>query len=202
METKLVVLIFIALLAGLGGGYGLGNAIYQPQIQSLQSSIASLETTLDNLNGEVEKINSALITTNSSLEILGTELDTLNQDVTNIDSELNEIENRTWHRADYEELAGIAPATIIGENFQIKGNWIRIRWIADASYYTLADFMESWITVSVRFSNGTEYTHRKTFVGTFSSMSTDMDIILGEYYLQIDIGSAIAKIVVVVWDYY
>lgn len=37
MEKDLVVLVFIALLVGLGGGYGLGYVIYHPQIQNLQN---------------------------------------------------------------------------------------------------------------------------------------------------------------------
>ena len=34
LEKKLVALVFIALLAGLGGGYGLGYVIYQPQMRA------------------------------------------------------------------------------------------------------------------------------------------------------------------------
>ena len=39
MDRNLVALVFVALLGGLGGGYGLGYAIYQPQIQNLQNEI-------------------------------------------------------------------------------------------------------------------------------------------------------------------
>jgi len=54
METKgieikkLIALIFIALLAGLGGGYGLGYVIYQPQIQNLQNDLSNLKDRFDN----------------------------------------------------------------------------------------------------------------------------------------------------------
>ena len=43
LEKKLVALVCIALLAGLGGGYGLGFTIYQPQISALQSDVSMLK---------------------------------------------------------------------------------------------------------------------------------------------------------------
>jgi len=42
VRKELVVLVFIALLIGLGGGYGLGVAIYQPQFSTMQSDIQSI----------------------------------------------------------------------------------------------------------------------------------------------------------------
>ncbi len=36
MEKKLIALVLIALITGIGGGYGLGYVIYQPQVQKLQ----------------------------------------------------------------------------------------------------------------------------------------------------------------------
>jgi len=53
VEKKLIALVFIALLVGLGGGYGLGYTVYQPQNQNLQEA-------LDNLNDRIETINSTL----------------------------------------------------------------------------------------------------------------------------------------------
>jgi len=196
VERKLVALLFVALLVGLGGGYGLGYVIYQPQVQKLQNN-------LNNLNGRFDVINSTLTDTRSSVTSLQSELNILESEVTSLNSTVESIGNGLWHKAMYFKENGTGfSVTFFSENFQIRGNWMRIRWIADASYITLADFHESWIIISVRFSNGTEYTHRKTFVGTFSSMTTDMDITPGEYYLAITIGSAISEIVVVVWEYY
>ena len=43
MEKKLLALILVALLGGLGVGYGLGYVTYQPQIQNLQSDLNNLE---------------------------------------------------------------------------------------------------------------------------------------------------------------
>ena len=39
MERKLLALFFVALLGGLGGGFGLGYVIYQPQIQNIQNDL-------------------------------------------------------------------------------------------------------------------------------------------------------------------
>ena len=36
---KLIGLVLVALLIGLGGGYGLGYIIYQPQIQNPQEEL-------------------------------------------------------------------------------------------------------------------------------------------------------------------
>jgi len=46
LERKLVALVFSALLIGLGGGYGLGIAIYQPQISTMQSEISDIQSML------------------------------------------------------------------------------------------------------------------------------------------------------------
>ena len=46
MEKELVGLVFIALLVGLGGGYGLGIAIYQPQVSAMQSDISDIQSML------------------------------------------------------------------------------------------------------------------------------------------------------------
>ena len=54
MEKKLIALVFVALIGGLGGGYGLGYVIYQPQIQNLQNDINYLNDRFDTLNSTVE----------------------------------------------------------------------------------------------------------------------------------------------------
>jgi len=46
VEKKPIVLVLIALLIGLGGGYGLGVAIYQPQISTIQSNISDIQSIL------------------------------------------------------------------------------------------------------------------------------------------------------------
>jgi len=39
METKLIALFLIALIGGLGGGFGLSYVIYEPRIQNLQNEL-------------------------------------------------------------------------------------------------------------------------------------------------------------------
>lgn len=46
MGKRLIVLVFVALLVGLGGGYGLGIAMYQPQISAMQSDISDIQSIL------------------------------------------------------------------------------------------------------------------------------------------------------------
>jgi len=48
MEKKLITLVFIALL-GLGGGYGIGYMVYQPQILDFQSDLEKIKTDLNDL---------------------------------------------------------------------------------------------------------------------------------------------------------
>jgi len=43
MEKKLITMTLIAVLAGLGGGFGLGYVIYRPQIQNLQNDFNDLK---------------------------------------------------------------------------------------------------------------------------------------------------------------
>jgi len=90
VEKTLVALVLIALMTGLGGGYGLGYTIYQPQNQNLQEA-------LDNLNGKLETINSTLTETRSSITSLQNELSTLNSEVANLNSTVEKMANKTWH---------------------------------------------------------------------------------------------------------
>jgi len=61
MEKKLIALVSIAVLIGLGGGYGLGYVIYQPWIQNLQNEINrawhevySLSSSSDVITGTIQ----------------------------------------------------------------------------------------------------------------------------------------------------
>ena len=49
MEKKLIALVFIALIAGLGGGYGLGYVIYQPEIRNFQNDLSKLKDTVETM---------------------------------------------------------------------------------------------------------------------------------------------------------
>jgi len=63
MEKKLIAVVFIGLLGGLGGGYGLGYAIYQPQILGLQSDLSNFKSAsagaYNDLIGKYNALNSS-----------------------------------------------------------------------------------------------------------------------------------------------
>jgi len=61
MEKKLIPIILIVLLVALGGGYGLGYVIYQPQIQNLQSDLKQLNNELETINSEIANLNSTIV---------------------------------------------------------------------------------------------------------------------------------------------
>jgi hypothetical protein len=56
MEKKLIVLFLIALIGGLGGGFGLSYVTYQPKIQNLQNEMNTLNSDLTRLNSTIEII--------------------------------------------------------------------------------------------------------------------------------------------------
>ena len=56
MEKKLIALVFVTLLGGLGGGYGLGYVIYQPQVQSIQNELRAVSNELNSLSSTVYSI--------------------------------------------------------------------------------------------------------------------------------------------------
>lgn len=57
LEKKLVALVFIALLAGLGGGYGLGFAINQHKISTLRAECNSAKAKYDELTVDYADLN-------------------------------------------------------------------------------------------------------------------------------------------------
>jgi len=185
MEKKLIVLVLIALIAGLGGGYGLGYVIYQPQIQNLQED-------LNNLNDKLDTINSTLRNTQSSVMSLQNELSTLNSEVTSLNSTVETMENRTWHEAYHID----ATSDVRTDTFLIKGKWVRIRW------YMLGEYSSSWIDIWIYYSNGTLYADRGSS-GIFSSYACDLAIVEPntEYYLEIETYE-VTEYSITIWEYY
>ena len=112
MERKLIALVFIALLAGLGGGYGLGYSVYQPQIQNLQEE-------LDNLNDKVETINATLTNTRSSVTSLQNELATLSDEVANLNSSIGGFINEISR----VELLGASVGATCRYYYGVSGLW-------------------------------------------------------------------------------
>ena len=72
VEKKLISLVFVALLAGVGGSYGFSYVIYQPQIQNLQND-------LNNLNDRLDAMNSTLTNTQSQVSSLQSEISELDE---------------------------------------------------------------------------------------------------------------------------
>lgn len=64
MEKKLITLVFVALLIGLGGGYGLGYMVYQPQILDFQSDLETIKTDLHDLEALIEETSRNVNVTN------------------------------------------------------------------------------------------------------------------------------------------
>jgi len=184
MEKKLIALVFVALLVGLGGGYGLGYVIYQPQIQNLQND-------LTNLNDRLDAINSTLRNMQSSVTSLQNESSILDSEVASLNSTVETMENRTWYKTYSIEGSG----DVTTDTFLIKGEWVRIRWYMSGQYY-------SWIMINIYYSNGTLYTNRGSS-GIFSSYACDLEIEEPntEYYLEIKTYN-VTEYLVAVWDYY
>ena len=194
MEKKLIALVLIALIGGLGGGYGLGYVIYQPQIQNLhkdlrntQTSVTQLENELNMQNSEITSLNS---TVESSVSSIQDELNTLDSKVTSLNSTVEMMENRTWH-----EVYSIgASSDMTSDIFQLKGKEIKISW------FGLSDYTDGWLEINLCFSNGTIYSLWGSS-GVCAIM--DAEIFLrqaGGYYLVI--YTYLTDYWVVLYDYY
>jgi len=113
MEKKLIVLALIALLGGLGGGYGLGYVTYQPQIWTLQSN-------MKDISDEFESVNSSVITLNSTIEMM---------------------ENRSFHQAfSIEGSSSVNTSTFLIRGEWIRIRWFMsgqiYSWISISLYYS------------------------------------------------------------------
>lgn len=109
MEKKLVALVFIALLVGLGGGYGLGYVIYQPQIQNLQNELTTLSSEVVNLNSEVEELKTPQPKPNFEIWIFEQDIDYTKFGVRNIG---NTDAHDVVFTAETTLLAGILAGTV------------------------------------------------------------------------------------------
>jgi hypothetical protein len=58
MKRNLIALVLIASLVGLGGGYGLGYAIYRPELLGLESDLSSQQSDLSSLSAGYYALNS------------------------------------------------------------------------------------------------------------------------------------------------
>ena len=163
----------------------MGYVIYQPELRDLQDEIA-------NLNSKFDTTNSTLGTAQSSIVSLQNSQEVLNSEVMRLNSTVKRMENRTWHEA----FSIGASSDVTTNTFLIKGEWVRIQWTM------LGEGSDSWIMITLIYSNGTGYAVRGSS-GIFSSYACDLEIIdpKAEYYLEIG-TYAVAEYSVVVWDYY
>jgi len=171
MNKTLVGLVLVALLTGLIGGYGLGYLIYQPQVQAIQKDLGDLDDRFDTFNSTLRDTKTSVASLNSTVQ---------------------EIESMTWHEA--SSLEGSASA--IGSTFQIKGKWMRIRWIMEGV------LSSAWIHIYINFPNGTLFAERGSS-GVYGSYACDIaeTNLPNEYYIEV-IAYSVSSYLVVVWDYY
>lgn len=94
MEKKLIALVFVALLAGLGGGYGLGYTLYQPQNQNLQEIMDNLNSRVETLSDKFDIVNSTLKNMQLSVTSLQNELNILNSKVANLNSTVENLKTQ------------------------------------------------------------------------------------------------------------
>jgi len=173
MEWKLIALVFIALLAGLGGGYGLGYVIYQPRVQALQ-------TDLNNLSTKLEEMNSSLQNT----------LGLLNSALLNLNSTVQAVSNKTWH----EVYSASSSSNIVTGIIQLKGSQVRGMWIATS------DYSFAYFSASLYFSNGTEYAVWGSS-GVWTATNAELELEQpGSYYLNITAYQTYYYFSF--WDYY
>lgn len=193
MEKKLISLVLIVLIGGLGGGYGLNYVIYQPQIQNLhddinalndrfgtinttlgstQTSVTSLEDELNMLNSDIANLNS---TVESSVTSIHDEMNILDSDLTSLNSTLEMIENRTWH----EVYSVSASSDMTSGIFQLKGREFKISW------YGISAYTDGWLEINLYFSNGTMDSYWGSS-GVWTAMDAELWLVeVGDYYLEI-----------------
>ena len=150
VEKQLVALVFIALLVGLGGGYGLGYAIFQPQIGSLQSDISNLQSDVPDLQSQIltltvnyEDLNATyneLITDYSSLQdaysALKANYDNINLTYYDLLAEFQELETN------YSYLQTAFDALLTGYQ-ELMTNYDNL----NATYYDLLADYEELVTI-------------------------------------------------------
>jgi hypothetical protein len=70
LEKQIVALILIVLVAGLGVGYALSYAVYQPQIDSLKSGIDGLMIVVNSFQSSLNNLQNRISTLNSTVTAL------------------------------------------------------------------------------------------------------------------------------------
>lgn len=178
MDNKAIALVLIALLVGLGGGYGLGYVIYQPQLQTIQNEMSGLHDELDNAEDRIRDLNSTLNGLQSSVSALNTELNTVDSDFASMQSQLTDLntELNTINSA----LSGLESSiTAFNTEFEtinsaigdLQSSVTDLNIIMDVLNATLMNFMlRSWHLVQA-ISGSTD-----TMTGTFQLRGQEIRI--------------------------
>ena len=162
MQKIVIASIFIALLAGLGGGYLLGYVFYQPQLQTLRNDMAYLITRLEELDSSILNLNSTI----------------------------HSLDSKSWHEV---YSLGSSSDVITGE-IQLRGSMVRGMWIASS------DYTDSWFSVTLHFSNGTELAVWGSS-GVWTATNSELELEqAGSYYLNIT--TYLTFYYFSFWDYY
>lgn len=201
MNKILVGLVLIALLIGLGGGYVLGYAIYQPQLQNLQNDLDDMNDNLDNLSNDLDNaqssdttlktrldtINSSLTNAQLSLTTLQNQLTLSNSRLSSLNSTVEGIENRSWHSV----WSSSGSANVTSGYFQLKGKMFQIGW----GYY--ASYTDCWIDITLRFQNGTICWENGSS-GIFGAYDSEGPVEeTGQYYVSVRVSNYVNWMVLI-----
>jgi len=219
MNKTLVGLVLIALLVGLGGGYVLGYAIYQPQLQNLQNDLKNMGDDLDDLSNRLDNlhdrydwvdvtlrntqstvttlntwhytVDSSLADAQSSLAALQIEVPNLWYLMVSLNSTVEGIENRSWHSV----WSSSGSANVTSGYFQLKGKMFQIGWGYNALY------ADCWIEITLRFQNGTIcwFNGSSGIFGAYDSEGPVEET--GQYYVSIRVSNYV-NWMVLIYDFY
>ncbi len=186
MNKTLVGLVLVALVIGLGGGYGLGYMIYQPQVTNVQNSLDELTARLDDLNstilGNQQDLDDRLVTVNSSATSLQSQLTSVESEIIQLNSTLNTvgssvtfIQNQLISLQNQLSSLNTRLTNLNATVNQIENRTWHVLWSSSGSsnatsgYFQLkgktfhigwsynALYTNCWIEISLRFQNGTIY---------------------------------------------
>jgi len=152
LEKKLIALVFVALLVGLGGGYGLGVILYQPQILELQSDLSSFQDAFAETQLNVSKVESEISTLRTDYNELQINYDNLSISYNELQGNYSELQtrlkyfeetpNRTWH---FVEDFTTNETIKISPELYIQGQKWRIKWdIVGVEYYNSYENRTEW----------------------------------------------------------
>jgi hypothetical protein len=137
MERKLIALVFIALLAGVGSGYASGYVIMEPQLSKLRSDVSTVTTETSNLRSQ---LNNSIIVVNQTVSVLNTTIISLNRTISILEQRLKVINDYYVWRANLTipsgEILHITNATAGYKRVSVA--WFGIGEFHIDTYFTIA----------------------------------------------------------------